>query len=189
MEEGVATHVGVLHLRSYEHMGIVEFRCVAGCDCQPLNIDGLHEGKFSQVYHTAWPVTRAGWDAGAVQGARHGRQRLASTFCCRIRRVAWQLNWPASLCLQASQPACLPACLPSVLPSTSATPPRGLLHICSPAEKCVIEARTLEDTRSGEHKVRIDGVIVSEVAGEHELKDDRIHVDFNAPDGVGQFEW
>ncbi|EFN56843.1 hypothetical protein CHLNCDRAFT_144427 [Chlorella variabilis] len=115
MEEGVATHVGVLHLRSYEHMGIVEFRCVAGCDCQPLNIDGLHEGKFSQVYHTAWPVTRA--------------------------------------------------------------------------EKCVIEARTLEDTRSGEHKVRIDGVIVSEVAGEHELKDDRIHVDFNAPDGVGQFEW
>ncbi len=67
--------------------------------------------------------------------------------------------------------------------------PTPLLSFLLTAEKCVIEARILNETSSGEHKVRIDGVIVSEVAGEGEFRDDRVHVDFNKEDGVGQFEW
>ncbi|KAI3426970.1 hypothetical protein D9Q98_006914 [Chlorella vulgaris] len=61
----------------------------------------------------------------------------------------------------------------------------------SRSEKCVIEARILnETTTSGDHKAKLTGVIVSEVAGQHlEVYANRIHVDFNDDSGVGEFEW
>ena len=57
------------------------------------------------------------------------------------------------------------------------------------ADACVIEARILNGTSTGEHKVKLTGVIVSEVGGAPELQLELLHVDFNDQSGVAQFDW
>ena len=53
----------------------------------------------------------------------------------------------------------------------------------------MIEARILNGTSSGGHKVKLTGVIVSEVGGAPELQLELLHVDFNDQSGVAQFDW
>ncbi|KAG2433670.1 hypothetical protein HXX76_008041 [Chlamydomonas incerta] len=47
------------HLRSYEHMGVAAFSCVAGCACAPTEVDGHHGEKVSQLYMVVLEVSQA----------------------------------------------------------------------------------------------------------------------------------
>ncbi|KAG2425211.1 hypothetical protein HYH02_015038 [Chlamydomonas schloesseri] len=46
------------HLRSYEHMGVAQFSCVSGCQCDPKEVDGHHTEKVSQLYMMFLEVTQ-----------------------------------------------------------------------------------------------------------------------------------
>ncbi|GLI64554.1 hypothetical protein VaNZ11_007873 [Volvox africanus] len=51
-------HVFFHYLRSYEHMGKAEFRCVSGCTCSSREYDGHHEEKVSQLYMARMEVSQ-----------------------------------------------------------------------------------------------------------------------------------
>ena len=43
--------VGLVHLVSYEHMGMAAVRCVAGCECEPQVIDAhQRDGRRASVF-------------------------------------------------------------------------------------------------------------------------------------------
>lgn len=189
--------MGVLYLRSYQGMGMFELSCVAGCTCEPFKLDGWMEFKASQEYHAAWPVSRSG--AQAQRAWQAGRCAMLRCRAGSIRQGA-RFAWHPFLASDGASSAVaaficqLPLCAlvvadhPSALNTVSVHAP---CHCCVRAEKCVIEARILnETTTSGDHKAKLTGVIVSEVAGQHlEVYANRIHVDFNDDSGVGEFEW
>jgi hypothetical protein len=81
-EAGNSTHVGVMHLRSHEHMGQAELTCVSGCTCDPFRINGSLDWKASQEFHAAWPVTRSGAGRPWLPGCPPCAAQLSLTPPC-----------------------------------------------------------------------------------------------------------
>ncbi|KAG2495310.1 hypothetical protein HYH03_006582 [Edaphochlamys debaryana] len=48
--EGGSVSLFVHHLKSYEHMGRAEIRCVWGCTCTPVEVDAHIQKRWSQTY-------------------------------------------------------------------------------------------------------------------------------------------
>ena len=52
--------MGLVHLKSYEHMGKAELTCLSGCTCEPYVLNGHTAEHVSQSYFELWKVSRAG---------------------------------------------------------------------------------------------------------------------------------
>ncbi|GIL55251.1 hypothetical protein Vafri_10837 [Volvox africanus] len=51
--------VWVQHLKSYTHMGIAQFRCISGCQCEPHVEDAHIDRRVSQLYVFRMDVTQS----------------------------------------------------------------------------------------------------------------------------------
>ncbi|GIM03448.1 hypothetical protein Vretimale_8227 [Volvox reticuliferus] len=51
--------IWVQHLKSYEHMGVAEFRCISGCQCEPHQEDAHIAQRVSQLYVFRMDVTQS----------------------------------------------------------------------------------------------------------------------------------
>lgn len=107
--------VELMHLKSYEHMGVASVKCTSGCTCDESKFDGHHEERNSQL---------------------------------NIHKI-----------------------------------------MVSQSQECVIVVTVLGETSSGDHKVKVAGMVVSEVAGVEGIKNGGalwyVHdISMRAKDGV-----
>ncbi len=154
--------VEISYLRSYEHMGVALVRCESGCECEETYMDGHHSERNSQV-------GRLG--AGGLDAERAGCRGLQKGWERHRSWSSWVLRCPCSVPANAGQAPHHP-----LLPRTCTQPhlrrhsrPQVHLHtfFATQADKCVISVTVSNITNSGEHKMKVTGLIVSEQAGTH----------------------